>query len=154
MSSALANHKLKPSDLPVPPQSALAILQACAMDEVDTNQLAEFAHNDPALVPGCDQAVMTLKATEQPLGILPNCRFSLSEPISLEGAALYLYSDGVTKAKSVGGEMLGTAGLIHLLQQHQDKPPGQRLQAVMEAIGTPQQLHDDITLLMIDGGQS
>lgn len=133
MSSAPAMRKLKPSDLPAPTPTVLA----CASDEVDNNQPA-----------------MKLEGTEQPLGILPNYCFSFSEPISLQGASLYLYSDGVTEAKSADGKMLETNGLIHLLQQHRYKLPRQRLQAVVDPIGTPQHLYDDIILLMIDGDQS
>lgn len=105
----------------------------------------------PALVIGRDQSVRTLEASEQPLGILPDCRFTLSAPITLQGSALYLYSDGVTEAKMADGSMLEREGLVTLLQQHGTKPPMQRLQAVVDAIRPQQQLHDDITLLMIGG---
>lgn len=107
----------------------------------------------PALVLGKDW-VVKLEATEQPLGILPDCQFSLSEPVSLKAAALYLYSDGVTEAKIDSGDMLETNGLIRLLQQFRDKSPGQRLLDVVAAIKTSQHLHDDITMLMIDGETS
>jgi sigma-B regulation protein RsbU (phosphoserine phosphatase) len=105
----------------------------------------------PALVLGRDQPVRLLAASEQPLGILPDCRFSLSAPITLQDSALYLYSDGVTEAKTADGSMLEREGLVTLLQQHESKPPMQRLQAVVDAIRPQQQLHDDITLLMISG---
>ena len=105
----------------------------------------------PALVLGHDKELNIVEASEPPLGIVPDCRFTLSQPIELAGAALYLYSDGVTEAKTHSGVMLERAGLIKLLLQHQDKPPAQRLQAVVDAIRPQQQLHDDITLLMISG---
>lgn len=105
----------------------------------------------PALVLGRDGSVRILEASEQPLGILPDSRFTLSAPIQLQDAALYLYSDGVTEAKTPDGVMLELAGLVTLLQRYQDKPPLQRLQAVVAAIRPQQQLHDDITLLMIGG---
>ena len=105
----------------------------------------------PALILGGTQPPQVLEASEQPLGILPDCTFSLSEAISLQGRTLYLYSDGVTEAKTVDGSMLEREGLVRLLQQFQDKPPRQRLQAVVDAIQHKQQSHDDITLLMISG---
>jgi HD-like signal output (HDOD) protein len=40
-------YKIKPSDLPAPPQSALAMLRACAHEDVDNKQLTEFAQTDP-----------------------------------------------------------------------------------------------------------
>ena len=105
----------------------------------------------PAIVLGPKQELRTLEASEQPLGILPDSHFTLSEPIFLHGATLYLYSDGVTEAKTEDGMMLERDGLVTLLRRHQDKSPEQRLQAVVDAIQLPQQLHDDITLLMISG---
>jgi hypothetical protein len=47
--------------------------------------------------------------------------------------------------------MLEREGLVTLLQQHHDKLPMQRWYAVVDAIRPQQQLHDDITLLMISG---
>lgn len=90
-----------------------------------------------------------LEAVEQPLGIVPDCRFTLSAPIKLEGGPLYLYSDGVTEARTSNGTVLGREGLVTLLQQFQERPPRQRLQAVVDAIRPQQQLHDNITMLMI-----
>jgi sigma-B regulation protein RsbU (phosphoserine phosphatase) len=105
----------------------------------------------PALLLARGQPARIFEASEQPLGILPDCRFSLSAPIPLAGATLYLYSDGVTEAKTADGNMLEREGLVTLLQQHEDKPPMPRLQAVVNAIRPREQLHDDITLLMITG---
>ena len=105
----------------------------------------------PALLFGPDQTVRILDSGDQPLGILPDCQFTLSEPINLQGGALYLYSDGVTESKTPDGAMLALEGLVKLLQQHRRKLPMQRLRAVVDAIRPQQQLHDDITLLMISG---
>ncbi|MEJ2361024.1 MAG: PP2C family protein-serine/threonine phosphatase [Gammaproteobacteria bacterium] len=116
-----------------------------------TRQLQVNAGHMPALVLGPGEAIRLIETGEQPLGILPDTRFSLSEPIELRGATLYLYSDGVTEAKTVNGGMLGQEGLVTLLQQHAGKPPAQRLQAVVGAIRPQQQLHDDITLLTVSG---
>ena len=64
---------------------------------------------------------------------------------------LIAFTDGVTEAKNPDGVMLEREGLVTLLRQHQDKQPRLRLQAVVDAIRPQQQLHDDITLLMICG---
>jgi serine phosphatase RsbU (regulator of sigma subunit)/HD-like signal output (HDOD) protein len=42
--------RLKPSDLPAPPQSAAAILRACSDENIDLAHLADIAHQDPGLV--------------------------------------------------------------------------------------------------------
>jgi len=105
----------------------------------------------PALVLGPAQAQRVYEASEPPLGIVPDSKFTLSAPISLRDATLYLYTDGVTEAKTPDAEMLEREGLVTLLRQHQGKPPQQRLQAVVDVIRPQQQLHDDITLLMICG---
>lgn len=105
----------------------------------------------PEILLGRDRWIHILEGGEQLLGILPDCRFSLSEPIKLQGGALYLYSDGVTETKTADGGMLAREGLIRLLQQYRHKLPMLRLRAVVEAIRPQQRLHDDITLLMISG---
>lgn len=47
MQSTLTLRKIKPSDLPAPPRSALEMLRACASVEGDVRQLASFADIDP-----------------------------------------------------------------------------------------------------------
>jgi len=170
MSATPVLSKIKPVDLPVLPQSARAMLPACARDDVQEIALAQEVQchlmpdamadnlpvdglNLPAVVLGPEQAPRFLEASEPPLGILPDSRFSLSAPIALQGGALYLYSDGVTEAKTADGKVLGRVGLVTLLQRYSDDPPMQRLQAVVNAIQPQQQLHDDITQLMISGDQ-
>ena len=117
-------------------------------------QLVNAGHL-PALVLRRDGVVERLPATEQPLGILPSVRFSLSAPVVLQDASLYLYTDGVTEAPLAADRMLEEQGLIELLMQHQALAPVQRLQAIVQAIGQAGDntlaLHDDITLLMING---
>lgn len=113
-------------------------------------QLVNAGHL-PAFILRAGTQPVILEAAAPPLGIVPDCRFSPAAPIQLQGAALYLYSDGVTEAKTADGNMLEREGLVRLLLQHHDKPPAQRLQAVVDAIRPQQQLHDDMTLLMLSG---
>lgn len=103
----------------------------------------------PALLLGPGDSMRVYDEGEPPLGILPDTRYCLSEPFDLRGAALYLYTDGVTEAKTRDGGMLEQEGLVTLLREHAGKAPMQRLQAVVDAIRPQQQLHDDITLLMV-----
>ncbi len=44
-----ALEKIKPADLPAPPQAALEMLRACSRDDVDQRVLANFAETDPVL---------------------------------------------------------------------------------------------------------
>lgn len=103
----------------------------------------------PVLILRANNSLQVVDQGGPPLGILADTHYSLSEPYDLRGAALYLYSDGVTEARTCDGEMLGSDGLVTLLRQHADLPPRQRLQAVVDAISPSHQLHDDITLLMV-----
>lgn len=48
-SEALAAGTLRPSDLPAPPQAALAVMRACADDNADSHTLAGLVANDPLL---------------------------------------------------------------------------------------------------------
>lgn len=117
-------------------------------------QLVNAGHL-PALVIRHDGEVLRLPAAEPPLGIVADTRYRLSAPVALNDASLYLYTDGVTEAPLAEGQMLQEDGLIYLLQRHQALAPVQRLQAIVQAIepagGARASLHDDITLLLIDG---
>lgn len=49
MTIPLPLQNLKPADLPMPPESALRMLQACSAEDVDQNVLTQFAESDPVL---------------------------------------------------------------------------------------------------------
>ena len=91
-----------------------------------------------------------LPAVDPPAGILPNISYALSEAISLQNKSLYLYSDGVTESLRPDEQMLEIDGLIKLIQAHAGQPAMQRLSNMVTAMLPASQLHDDITLLLLE----
>ena len=49
MSTAIKLDKIKPTDLPAPPQAALQIIRACAREEVTSSEISDIAATNPAL---------------------------------------------------------------------------------------------------------
>jgi len=49
MSPATDLERIKPTDLPAPPQAALQIIRACAREEVTSTEISEIASTNPAL---------------------------------------------------------------------------------------------------------
>lgn len=49
MSSLHKFKNVKPTDLPVPPQAAVRILEACSGDDIDSHQLSVIISSDPML---------------------------------------------------------------------------------------------------------
>lgn len=49
MEEAIVADKVRPSDLPAPPQDAIRIVQACAGADTDSRELARLVANDPVL---------------------------------------------------------------------------------------------------------
>ena len=49
MEETVAEHRVRPSDLPAPPKDAIRIVQACSKRGVDSRDLARIVTNDPVL---------------------------------------------------------------------------------------------------------
>ncbi len=49
MEETVAEHSVRPSDLPAPPKDAIRIVQACSRPGVDSRDLARLVANDPVL---------------------------------------------------------------------------------------------------------
>ncbi|WJW74630.1 HDOD domain-containing protein [Thiohalobacter sp. IOR34] len=94
--------------------------------------------------------VRNFEAGAPPLGVLAGTRFS-AEPFSLADGPLYLFTDGITEARTRQGSELGITGLKRLIRQHQDEPTMERrLHRIVEAVRRDQgTLRDDLTLLMV-----
>ena len=66
------------------------------------------------------------------------------------GGRLFIYTDGVTEGRTLGGQMLGLPGLQALLDQHAALAPAEQLARVAAALVRPgMRLHDDLTMLVI-----
>ena len=83
---------------------------------------------------------------------MPNTPFPLAEDITLTNNCLYLFSDGATEGVLEGNEMLGLKGVLKLIIAHRDKAPKERLLAIVQQFqGASDKLHDDITMMLIEG---
>jgi len=91
-----------------------------------------------------------LPASDPPLGIVAGTGYMLSEVISLQNKCLYLYSDGVTESTRPDKQMLEIDGLVKLIQTHAAQPAAQRLVSMVDTLLPTSQLHDDITLLLLE----
>lgn len=89
-------------------------------------------------------------AAAPPLGIV--CKLDRNRyrecSFSIEGGALYLYTDGAIEARRDDGNLLGVEGLQALIADHAALAPGARLRAIVAGLGA--ELRDDLTLLVIE----
>jgi len=109
------------------------------------------AGHEPALLRSPDGTWRESPSERPPLGIVPGDGSDFPEQaLSLDGGSLYLFTDGVTESLTPEGGMLGIRGLRDALDALAERPPAERLHAVVERIG--ERRHDDCTLLVVEGG--
>lgn len=99
----------------------------------------------------------TLKAqlysTGIPLGILPDVVFSQEPPTPLEpGDVLILHTDGVSEARSRGGEWFGSERIARVVREERDRCAREIVEAILAKVwdfsaGMPQ--GDDVTVLVV-----
>jgi sigma-B regulation protein RsbU (phosphoserine phosphatase) len=110
--------------------------------------LANAGHQPPLLRdPG--GAYRELEAEDPPLGILEGAEFG-ETAFALEGAGLYIFTDGLTEARLPGGP-LGVEGIRQAIDALAGLPPGERVAALggsLDAAGAKR--HDDVTVLLLE----
>jgi serine phosphatase RsbU (regulator of sigma subunit) len=105
----------------------------------------------PALHMGGAALIDEYPARAPPLGIVRDCIFP-DDTFSLQGACLYMYTDGLLEAR-IGAERLERDGLVRLLKSHAHLPPEARVAAIADAaLNAERGVEDDLTLLIVDGG--
>src|ERR1700733_16239417 len=106
----------------------------------------------PPLIRRKDRSLEALESVNLPAGLFPDTEFTGAVAQMYPGDYMVIYTDGVTEATNVAGELLEDAGLRKLLQEFN----GQTVQELSEAIrggvqtftgGAPQS--DDVTLVVI-----
>lgn len=107
------------------------------------------AGNPPALHVRRGAEVRRVGAHGPPLGVIAEARFD-TERFALDGGSLYLFSDGISEGRLGGNEMLGVDGLLKLVLSLADKPPRQRLEAVVRKLDRAGPRRDDITMLLLE----
>jgi len=104
----------------------------------------------PLLRIGEDGTVERYAAEGPPLGILAGMQFP-AQRCALEGATLYLFSDGVTDVRDRSGKMLDVDGVETALAEYAARAPEARLRRLVRRL-RELRVTDDITVMLIEGG--
>jgi sigma-B regulation protein RsbU (phosphoserine phosphatase) len=89
------------------------------------------------------------EAEGPPLGILAGMQYPQQET-TLDGAALYLFSDGMTDVRGDDGQLLGVEGVQTAVAEMRLLPPEARLRALVRRL-RKMTMTDDTTLMVIEG---
>ncbi len=104
----------------------------------------------PLLRIATDGSVQQIPAEGPPLGILAGMHFP-EQRCSVAGAALYMFSDGVTDVRDAAGKTLDIEGVEAALAAFADRAPEPRLRRLVRLL-RGMRVTDDITVLLIEGG--
>lgn len=108
-------------------------------------------HNPPYLL-RADGTLETLSVGGLLLGIFPEAVYETATITLKAGDVLTLYSDGVTEARSPGGEEFGEERLERFLRGHKDLPPEKLVNELIAEVvkfTNAVQLADDVTVVVI-----
>lgn len=89
------------------------------------------------------------EAEGPPLGILHGMNYP-EQQTTLDGAALYLFSDGMTDVRGDDGEVLGVDGVQTAVAEMRLLPPEARLRALVRRLRR-MTVTDDTTLMVVEG---
>jgi serine phosphatase RsbU (regulator of sigma subunit)/DNA-binding GntR family transcriptional regulator len=111
-------------------------------------------HNSPIVVRWRDGQckLFRLKPGGNPIGMLKGSKF-VADEIQLEvGDALVAYTDGITEAENVQGELWGYRRLENLLRTCRDRKPEKIIRCILDEVATftgGGSQRDDITLMVV-----
>ena len=105
----------------------------------------------PLLRMARDGTQQRFEADGPPLGILPGMHFG-EQQVALDGASMYLFSDGLTDVRGTDGGMLGMEGVSASIAAMRDLPVEARLRALVAGL-RQMTVTDDTTLMVIEGGE-
>jgi serine phosphatase RsbU (regulator of sigma subunit) len=108
------------------------------------------AGNPPGLLFNQSGKIKQIDALTIPLGIIEGCDFPV-QTFSLENSALYLYTDGVSEGKLADNSEIGISGLTTLITKVSKLEKNDRLNKIISVFKKDTALHDDITLMIIEG---
>ncbi len=94
--------------------------------------------------------VDVLPAEGPPLGILAGMHFP-EQACDVAGAALYMFSDGVTDVRDADGKTLDIEGVQAALTEYAERSPEARLRRLVRRL-RELRVTDDITVMLIEGG--
>ncbi len=108
------------------------------------------AGNPPGLLIDNTGKIQMIDALTIPLGIIQDCDFPL-QTFSLKHSSLYLYTDGVSEGKLSNNQEIGIDGLKKLISKVAPLEKSERIKKIVSLFNTGSALHDDITLMVIEG---
>lgn len=109
-------------------------------------------HNPPLLVGADGQQIEETAGANLPIGILPAQSFEVLRSTIQPGERLVAFSDGITEAMKVDGELFGDEQFHTVLRASANRAAAEQVRTVIAAVdefasGAPQS--DDITLLIV-----
>lgn len=108
------------------------------------------AGHQPALLTNGSGEFTEIPADAPPLGIVPDVIYT-ETALSLNSGSLYLYSDGITEARTPTGGELGLGGLLQLLRAMARLPAAERLERLVTNLQQQAAaIHDDMTVLLVE----
>ena len=132
-------------------QQGMFVTIVYAVISLETGQLfyANAGHNPPILLHGATRQMMFLKKGGMALGVQANNRIEERSVLIEPGDSLILYTDGLTEAFSIQGEMYGEERLYQVLQQGwadlQGEPAGLEAQQQLSAKGMLDLIEDSLS---------
>lgn len=113
------------------------------------------AGHPPPLLIRANGAIERLESANFPIGLIAGVSFSVDSARLDNGDGLVIYSDGVTEAQDINGELFGEDRLVAVLKRHARSRAEAVSNDVISAVsdfvaGAPQA--DDLTLLVIRFG--
>src|SRR5215210_9418594 len=120
---------------------------ACIVDPHQRLLRYAMAGHPPILVAG-RSGVAQLRTSDLPLGMDPGCDYQVKEFALDPGAAILLYSDGITEAGNPQSDQFGTAALVEHFATLAGAAPEATVWALRQAVDAfrgPVPLSDDLT---------
>ncbi|HYE14856.1 MAG TPA: SpoIIE family protein phosphatase [Pyrinomonadaceae bacterium] len=118
-------------------------------------EICNAGHLPPLLIHNGDARL--IEATGLPVGIFCNEEFTSERFTMSEGGTLFLFTDGLSEARSPDGAEYSTERLLRLLCRRHDLPPGALIQAALRDLsdfcaGAPR--CDDLTVMAVRRAES
>jgi len=120
--------------------------------ETRTFTYARAGHTLPILLDPKGEIHTPQRSPGQPIGLFPDFDIDENHLDIAPGASLFLYTDGVTEAIDLHGELFGEERLKEMLRTNRQIPAQDLCEKIFQALdgfreGDPQ--HDDVTVLML-----
>lgn len=135
----------------IPPNRFVTLFYAELDPQTGALSFLNAGHNPPLIV-HADGTIETLSSGGLPLGIMPDASYSEGRTQLSPGAALVIYSDGVSEAVNPAGEEFGPARLSDVVVKNVKASAAgirDRIEASLSTFAQGAAAADDITLVIV-----